>query len=177
MRRGIQSVERGRHVRRGHTVAARAAAFLLAVGLLAAPALQAQGTPAGTQISNWASFNFIFAGSGYTLPSDTATVLVGQVAGVTLQPPRVSSGAPGTAVVFSHTLTNGGNAADSFTVAAVSARGWPVTLYRDWNGNGFLDAGDSVLTGSVPFAYGAAASLLAQVAIPGGASVGVRDTI
>ena len=145
--------------------------------MLAAPSLEAQGTPAGTQISNWASFSFIFAGSGYTLPSDTATVLVGQVAGVTLQPPRVSSGAPGTAVVFSHTLTNGGNAADSFTVAAVSARGWPVTLYRDGNGNGFLDAGDSVLTGPVPLAYGATASLVAQVAIPGGASVGVSDTI
>ncbi len=177
MRRGIQAVERGRHVRRGHTVAARAAAFLLAVGLLAAPALQAQGTPAGTQISNWASFSFIFAGNPYTLPSDTATVLVGQVAGVSLLPPRVSSGAAGSAVVFSHTLTNTGNGVDSFTVAAVSARGWPVTLYRDANANGFFDAGDTVLTAPVPLARGAAAALLAQVAVPGGASVGVSDTV
>ena len=177
MRLGTRAVERGRYARRSHTAAAWAAAFLFAVGLLAAPALQAQGTPAGTQISNWASFSFIFAGSGYTLPSDTATVLVGQVAGVSLQPPRVSSGAPGTAVVFSHTLTNTGNATDSFTVAAVSARGWPVTLYRDGNANGFLDAGDSVLTAPVPLAYGAMASLLAQVAVPGGASVGVSDTV
>src|SRR5438034_5869294 len=130
----------------------RVAAFLLALWPLAAPALQAQGTPAGTQISNWASFSFIFAGNPYTLPSDTATVLVGQVAGVTLLPPRVSSGAAGSAVVFPHTLTNTGNGADSLTVAAVSARGWPVTLYRDANANGFLDAGDTVLTAPVPLA-------------------------
>src|SRR3989454_9846475 len=87
-RRGPRAVERRRSARRSHTAAAWAAAFLLAVGLLAAPSLEAQGTPAGTQISNWASFSFIFAGSPYTLPSDTATVLVGQVAGVTLLPPR-----------------------------------------------------------------------------------------
>src|SRR6266704_3564786 len=177
MRRGIQAVERGRHVRRGHPVAARAAAFLLAVGLLAAPALQAQGTPAGTQISNWASFSFIFAGNPYTLPSDTATVLVGQVAGVTLLPPRVSSGAAGSAVVFPHTLTNTGNGADSLTVAAVSARGWPVTLYRDWNGDGVLDEGDSLLTGLISVGYSAGASLLAQVAIPAAASPGLSDTV
>src|SRR5207247_3208437 len=115
-----------------------------------APSVEVHGVPAGTQIANWASFSFIFSGSVYTLPSDTATVLVGQVAGVTLQPPRVSSGAPGTAVVFSHTLTNGGNAADSFTVAAVSARGWPVTLYRAAHRNGFPAAGASGRTGPGP---------------------------
>src|SRR6266704_1512444 len=177
MRLGTHAVGRGRYVRRGHPAAGGAAAFLFAVGLLAAPALEAQGTQAGTQFSNWATLTFTSAGTGYAVASDTVAILVGQVAGVSLQPPRVNSGAPGTAVVFAHTLTNTGNGPDSFPVAAVSARGWPVTLYRDWNGDGLLDAGDSLLTGPVPLGYGAAASLIAQVAIPAGASPGVSDTV
>jgi uncharacterized repeat protein (TIGR01451 family) len=177
MRLGTLAVGRGRYVHRGHAAVGGAAAFLLAVGLLAAPALQAQGTPAGTQFSNWATLTFTSAGTGYTVSSDTVAILVGPAAGVSLQPPRVNSGAPGTAAVFAHTLTNTGNGPDSFTVAAVSARGWPVTLYRDWNADGLLDPGDSLLTGPFPLAYGAAASLIAQVAIPGGASPGVSDTV
>jgi len=177
MRLGTRAVGRGRYVRRGQPAAGWAAAFLFAVGLLAAPALEAQGTQAGTQFSNWATLTFTSAGTGYAVASDTVAILVGQVAGVSLQPPRVNSGAPGTAVVFAHTLTNTGNGPDSFPVAAASARGWPVTLYRDWNGDGLLDAGDSLLTGPVPLGYGAAASLIAQVAVPAGASPGVSDTI
>jgi uncharacterized repeat protein (TIGR01451 family) len=178
MRLGTRAVGRGRYVRRGHPAAGWAAAFLfLAGGLLAAPVLEAQGTQVGTQFSNWATLTFTSAGTGYTVASDTVAILVGQVAGVSLQPPRVNSGAPGTAVVFAHTLTNTGNGPDSFTVAAVSARGWPLTLYRDWNGDGLLDAGDSLLTGPVPLGYGAAASLIAQVAVPAGASPGVSDTV
>src|SRR3989449_3380144 len=177
MRLGTRAVGRGRYVHRGHAAAGGAAAFLFAVGLLAAPVLEAQGTQAGTQFSNWATLSFTSGGTGYAVASDTVAILVGQVAGVSLQPPRVNSGAPGTAVVFAHTLTNTGNGPDSFPVAAVSARGWPVTLYRDWNGDGLLDAGDSLLTGPVPLGYGATASLIAQVAVPAGASPGVSDTI
>src|SRR2546430_9043518 len=139
MRLGTHAVGRGRYVRRGHPAAGGAAAFLVAVGLLAAPVLEARGPQAGTQFSTWAPLTFTSAGTGYAVASDTVAILVGQVAGVSLQPPRVNSGAPGTAVVFAHTLTNTGNGPDSFPVAAASARGWPVTLYRDWNGDGLLD--------------------------------------
>src|SRR5947199_411467 len=177
MRLGTRAVGRGRYVRRGQPAAGWAAAFLFAVGLLAAPALEAQGTQAGTQFSNWATLTFTSAGTGYAVASDTVAILGGQVAGVSLQPPRVESCAPGTAGVFAHTLTNTGNGPDSFPAAAASARGWPVTLYRDWNRDGLLDAGDSLLTGPVPLGYGAAASLIAQVAVPAGTSPGVSDTV
>src|SRR5438034_4497700 len=116
MRLGTRAVRRGRYVHRGHAAAGGAAAFLFAVGLLAAPVVQAQGTQAGTQFSNWATLTFTSAGTGYAVASDTVAILVGQVAGVSLQPPRVNSGAPGTAVVFAHTLTNTGNGPDSFPV-------------------------------------------------------------
>src|SRR6267378_1698334 len=177
MRLGIRAVERGRFARHSHTAAAWAAALLFAVGLLAAPALEAQVTQAGTQVSNWATLTFTLGGTGYAVASDTAAVVVGLVPGVTVQPPRTTSGAAGAAVAFAHTLTNTGNGADSFTVAAVSARGWTVTLYRDANSNGILDAGDTVLTAPVPLAYGGVASLLVRVAVPGGASIGVSDTV
>src|SRR2546427_435131 len=177
MRLGTPAVERRRFARRGLAAAVWAAAFVFAAGLLAAPALQAQGTPAGTQVSNWATLSFTLGGTGFTAPSDTVAFLVGQVAGVTLQPPRATSAAAGAVATFAHTLTNVGNGADSFTVAAVSKRGWPVTLYRDANGNGVLDGGDALLTGPVPLVSGAAASLLARVAGPGGPSVGRSDTI
>src|ERR1051325_7741640 len=177
MRLGTCAVRRRRYVRRGHPVAGGAAAFLFAVGLLAAPALSAQGTQAGTRFTNWATLRFASVVPGYAVASDTVSLLVAQVAGVSLPPPHVNSGLPGTTVVYAHTLTNTGNGADSFAVAAVSARGWPVTLSQAWTGDGVLDAGDSLLTGLIPLAYGAGAPLLAQVAIPPGPGPGVSDTI
>jgi len=177
MRFGPRAVESRRFARRGRPAAGWAAALLAVLGLLAAPTLTAQGTPAGTRIRNWATLAFDAGAQSYVVASDTVDFLVGQVAGVDLRPPRFSIGAAGTAVVFAHTLTNLGNGPDSFTVTAVSARGWPVTLYRDWDGDGLLGAGDSLLTGPVPLTPGSAASLLARVAIPGAASPGVSDTI
>src|SRR5438445_538229 len=177
MRFGPRAVESRRFARRGRPAAGWARALLAVLGLLAAPTLTAQGTPAGTRIRNWATLAFDAGAQSYVVASDTVDFLVGQVAGVDLRPPRFSIGAAGTAVVFAHTLTNLGNGPDSFTVTAVSARGWPVRLYRDWDGDGLLGAGDSLLTGPVPLTPGSAASLLARVAIPGAASPGVSDTI
>src|SRR6266516_270908 len=177
MRLGPRAVESRRCARRGRPAAGWAAALLAVLGLLAAPTLNAQGTPAGTQVRNWAMLAFDAGGQSYSVASDSVDLLVGQVAGVNLQPPRVSIGAAGAAVVFAHTLTNLGNGPDSFTVTAVSVRGWPVTLYRDWDGDGLLGPNDSLLTGPVPLAPGSAASLLARVASPAAASPGVIDTI
>ncbi len=179
MRFGSWAGEGGRFARRGLTVAARAAAFLFAVWGLAASRLGAQGTPAGTVIRSWAFVTFDTPfGSGFTLSSDTVALTVAQVAGVDVEPPRVSTGAAGTAVVFAHTLANVGNGPDSFTVSAASSHGWPVTLYRDLNGNGILDAADSALAGPVALGYAGLGNLLARVAIPNNASVlGATDTV
>src|SRR6266568_7733756 len=145
--------------------------------LLVGPRLSAQGTPAGSHIRNWATLAYTSSGFGYVIPSDTVDLVVAQVAAVGLQAPQSSGGSPGAAVVFAHTLTNLGNGPDSFSVAAAPLHGWVVTLYRDWNGNGVLDGGDSVLTRPVALTSGATAALLTQVAIPGSGSAGVTDTI
>src|SRR3989442_2837644 len=115
MRLGTRTVERGRCARRGRAAARWAAAFLFAFGLRAAPALEAQGTQAGTQGSNWATLSFTLAWTGYTLASDTVALLVGQGARGTLQPPRATSGGPGATAVFAHTLPNAGKGARSLT--------------------------------------------------------------
>src|SRR5205809_8117941 len=99
MRLGTRAVGRGRYVRRGQPAAGWAAAFLFAVGLLDAPALEAQGTQAGIQFSNWATLTSTSGGTGYAVASATVAILVGQVARAILQPPPVDSGATGTAVV------------------------------------------------------------------------------
>lgn len=177
MRLGTLAVESGRCTRRSLAAAGWVAAFLFAAGCLATPVLEAQGTLAGTRFRNWATLTYTAGGQGYVVASDTVEVVVGQIAAVDLQPPRVSSGAPGTAVVFAHTLMNLGNGPDSFTVTGVSTRGWPVTLYHDVNGNGILDAGDSALTAPVVLGYGGVADLLAQVAIPSSGTAGVSDTV
>src|ERR1700674_491550 len=111
---GTSGVQRGRFARRGLTVVGRTAALLCALWLFVASALAAQGTPAGTRIRAWAVATFDTpTGSGYVSASDTVELLVGQVAGADVEPPRVSSGAAGTAVLLAHTLTNVGNGADS----------------------------------------------------------------
>src|SRR5438876_1027351 len=178
MRYGNLADKSGWFARRGLTVAARAAAFLLAVGVFAAPALEAQGTPAGTMIRSWAFVTYQNANAQQGVAtSDTVSLLVGQVAGVDLEPPRVSAGLAGSAIVFAHSLANAGNGPDSFTVTAVSKHGWPLTLYRDRNGDGILDAGDSLLTGQVALGYAGIAHLLARVAIPGSGVLGASDTV
>ena len=91
---------------------------------------------------------------------------------------RTSTGDPGRTIVFSHTLRNIGNGPDAFTVSARCATGWPVSVYRDANGNGSLDPGDPRVTGTVQLAMGDAAALLVAVNVPGVATVrGVTDSV
>jgi uncharacterized repeat protein (TIGR01451 family) len=176
MRLGLRGGKTRRFVHRGRLTARWTAASLFAL-LLVAPELGAQGTPAGTHIRNWATLAYTSSSIGYVVSSDTVDLVVAQVAQVDLQPPQTGSASPGATVVFPQTITNLGNAPDSFTVAAASVHSWSVTVYRDVNGNGVLDGGDTVLTAPVPLASGGAATLLVQVAIPAAGSAGVSDTI
>jgi uncharacterized repeat protein (TIGR01451 family) len=144
----------------------------------AATDIRAQ-TPAGTVISSTAQATFQDVdGTSFTILSNPALVVVGQVAGVDLSPPRVSTADPGNVVVFTHTLQNIGNGSDSFTVVTRSSTGWPVTVHRDANGNGALDPGESAVVGPVALAMGASTALLVAVNVPGLATVrGLTDTI
>lgn len=147
--------------------------------LSSAADLQAQATPAGTLISSTSQATFQDQdGQSFTVLSNTVQIVVGQVAGVDLTPPRVSTGDPGVTVVLSHTLQNIGNGTDSFTVSVRSSTGWPVTVYRDANANGSLDSGDQPVAGPLTLAMGATSALLVAVNVPGLANVrGLTDSI
>ncbi len=155
----------------------RALCFFPVLALFA-PAVWAQ-TPAGTQISSFAQASYE-APNGLTFLaySDTLLMVVAQVAGTDLEPPRSAVSDPGITTVFSHTLTNMGNGTDSMTVVVSSQLGWPVQMHRDMNADGVLDAGDPPVTGPITLAMGDVVALLVAIDVPGLATVrGTIDTI
>jgi uncharacterized repeat protein (TIGR01451 family) len=142
--------------------------------------LLAQGpTPAGTQISNVADATYLAEnGLTFTARSNVLVVTVAQVGGVDLAPPRAATANPGSRVVFAHTVTNVGNGTDSLRLGAMSRSGWAVTLFRDLNADGVLDASDPAIQGPITLAAGAAATLLAVEDVPGSATVrGTTDSV
>lgn len=155
--------------------------FALALGLLLGTAAGASGqpTPAGTRIDNWAEVTFESSnGQVYSVLSDTLAVVVGQVAGVDVEPPRSSIVDPGVDVVFDHTITNMGNGPDDVSVAVSSAEGWASRAHLDVDGDGALGPGDPLISGPVTMAMGEVARILAVVTVPGSAAVrGVTDTV
>ena len=74
---------------------------------------------------------------------DTITVDFADVAGPTLVPVRAVSGPAGGFVDLSHTITAG--TAGQVAITADPPAGWVAAFYRDSNGDGLLDAGDTPL--------------------------------
>jgi CshA-type fibril repeat protein len=60
-------------------------------------------------------------------PSNPATVTI-TVIGLALTPDSAAVTLPGTVVTYTHVLTNTGSATDSYTISAVSNRGYPLAL-------------------------------------------------
>ena len=160
------------------------AAILLAAAA-AAPVLAA-GTPAGTNITNQATVNFTDVnGNPLTALSNVVTTTVSQVAAVTVDPDNGPvTVAPGATHYFAHTVTNGGNGADTINLAAVSAGGWTVALYDDVNGNGTYESGtDTLLTDtnadgtpdSGSLAHDGAMHIIVAVTVPAGTADGASD--
>lgn len=144
-----------------------------------APELLAQPTPAGTRIVNSAQVTFQASdGLTYTVGSNADVMIVGQVGGVDVDPPRASVADPGETATFAHTLKNLGNGTDSFTVVGRSKAGWPVRVLRDVNGNGVVDAGDALASAPIRLPSGASVALLLQTDVPPvNALRGTTDTI
>lgn len=141
--------------------------------------LHAQPTPAGTRIVNAAQVSYqADNGLSFSVTSETDVMTVGQVAGVDVDPPSVAVADPGTTVTFAHTLTNLGNAVDSFAVAGRSRSGRPVRVYLDVNGDAVLDPGDALIAAPVAVAMGDMIKLLLSTDVPAVASLrGTSDTL
>ncbi|MGB7740518.1 MAG: hypothetical protein WBM03_15525 [Steroidobacteraceae bacterium] len=116
-------------------------------------------------------------------------VTVSAVNQLTMQPNHTGQVAPGGTVVYPHTLANTGNTTcgptDAFTFSvseSLQSAGWTFVLYRDVNGDGAIDSGDTVvdptagLTG-VTLAPSAELKLLVKVFAPAGATSGTTDVV
>lgn len=107
----------------------------------------AAGTPAGTVISSRATGIYTtLAGSRVdTVYSAYVSFVVKQVAVINIVPSSLAKiSADGVTVDYALAVTNSGNGTDKFTLSAASSREWLVSVFRDINGNGILDAADSI---------------------------------
>lgn len=132
------------------TLFARTAALLALACALCSPAF-AQ-TPGGTTISNQASATYSDGTNSYSTVSNTVTVTVSLVSGLTITPdagsnPTVVAGQ--TLVVYNFTVTNTGNFTDQvrFLASGASARvSGPGTITRaviDVDNSSTINAGDT----------------------------------
>jgi hypothetical protein len=159
---------------------ARTAALLALACALCAPAF-AQ-TAGGTTISNQASATYSDGTNSYSTISNTVTVTVSLVSGLTITPdagsiPTVVAGQTG--VIYTFTVTNTGNFTDQVRFAAGSASvNAPNTITRaviDVDNSGTINAGDTDITGgalSANIAQNASVNVLVEVTVSATAATG-----
>lgn len=158
----------------------------------------AAGTPSGTTISNSATLTYaIGTGPATTAPSNTVSFVVDKkvnllVAEVTGASTSVSIGQTGAVTTFS--VTNLGNDAQGFTLAAALAAGNPATggippfttnnfsatslqVYIDSNGNGIYDAVVDTATSILTLAAGSSQKVFIVADIPGTALGGQQSVV
>ena len=128
-----------------------AAAVVAMAAVLLPQNAQAAGTAAGTTVSNTATVNFQVGGVAQTSVSGTATFVVDDKVNLTVTNNSGASVVPGsTNQVLAFTLQNTGNKTHGYSLAASLGGGIAmnnVRIYRDVNGDGNLDGGDTLYTG------------------------------
>lgn len=115
---------------------------------------------------------------------DAVTVTVPDTFAWTLAPSNSGQVAPAGSIVYAHTLSNVGNQSCGDTTitttlsAADIAAGWSSVAYIDVNGDGQIDAGDTLITAPIPaLAGGAQSKILVKVFAPGGATAGAVSDV
>ena len=159
-------------------------AYFLAVGAMlmtinsasnAAPVL------AGTSITSVADAIYVPAGASQseTTASNVVSVNVLPVEALTLTDSQTTTLAPGSQLALSHVLTNTGNTISTYSIEwSNNAQGCPadtfdladVSIVRDLNNSGLIDAGDAKIqfnpSSTFQLAPGEATSLLLQATVP-----------
>ena len=156
-------------------------AFFAAILLLAAlpSGARAQAPPAGTVISS-TSVAYYDAGDGRSsVNSNTIRFNVLPVYGplvlpdgTTDAPAAVSSAFSGEAVVFGYSLTNTGNAPDTFALRVLTVAPSQFVpssvIYLDEDGDGEVDPGEHTITEAGPVAQGETVRLVLSSVLPAG---------
>ena len=140
---------------------------------------QAAGTVAGTTVSNTATVSFDVGSVPQTPVTGTATFVVDDKVNLTVTNNAGASVVPGsTNQVLAFTLQNNGNKTHGYSLAASLGGGITmnsVRIYRDVNGDGNLDVGDTLYTGGTnagDLAPDATMRLLIVADTPAGATNG-----
>jgi hypothetical protein len=172
-----------RLVRKPFSILCRSAALLAVVSALCFPVI-AQ-TPGGTVISNQASATYSDGTNTYSTVSNTVTVTVSNVSGLTITPdagsnPSVVAGQTG--VLYNFTVTNTGNFTDKvhFLASGASVRvvgpGTVTQAVIDVDNSGTINAGDTdIMTAAVDSANILANGnihVLVEVSVSSGATTG-----
>lgn len=115
---------------------------------------------------------------------DAVTVTVPNLWAWSLLPNNSGQATPGGSIVYAHTLSNTGNqVCGNVTIgtvlsAADIAAGWTAVTYVDVNGDGQIDAGDTLITAPLPaLAGGTQTKILVKVFAPGGATAGSVSSV
>lgn len=142
-------------------------------------------TPGGTTISNQASATYSDGTNSYSTVSNTVTVIVSNVSGLTITPdagsnPTVVAGQTG--LLFNFTVSNTGNFSDQvhFVPGSAHLSGTaPASITRtfiDVNNSGTINAGDTDITGatadSAAIAQNGSIHVLVEVSVGAGAIAG-----
>jgi uncharacterized repeat protein (TIGR01451 family) len=165
-----------------------AGAFTLWLPFAATGSVGVQATNSAGWLSTGASAGT--TGGSYARASDLLTFTA--AAGVAYSgvafgdvPPNLwaapgAQGIPGgTAAVYRHTYTAASTGTVSFTSSQVPVppvSGWGLTLWRDLNCNGVLDAGEPPLPASLALSTGQSVCVIAKHQAPLGAAAGARET-
>lgn len=123
---------------------------LILMGVLVSSSrVYAVGTLAGTTISNTASISYQDAGANnYSATSNTVNVTVSSVYTVSVTCAANLNANSNSTAYYACTLTNTGNASNTFALSAASVPGWTTSLYVDANNDGIHDAGETTVTAS-----------------------------
>ena len=117
--------------------------------------------------------------------TDAVTVTTVATHSAVVTPSNSGQVAPGGTVVFPHSLINTGNqSCGAYTLtatlpAADVTAGWTTAIYLDTNGNGVIDAGDTLVTGpqTAGLAVGVTQKFLVKLFAPGAGVAGAVDVV
>lgn len=129
---------------------------------------------AGTSIENTMTATYTDGTNTYTATSNIITISIREVLSATLTletGDQQVAATPGAKVYSTHTLTNTGNAAQTFSLTATDDTGdtlnaASLNIYLDENGDGLPDEGASAITSVADLAAGASVSLVVETTLP-----------
>ncbi len=141
-------------------------------------------TKAGTRIINQAEASYFDTESGKVINvlSNYATLVVGRYLGLEQTQDNTQPAISGEPVYFSHTISNTGNVADTYTLSAVNLLNdngdlENLKIYLDLNGDGLVNPGEPEISRTELLQPGASINVVVVGTVPSSAMIGDQYSI